>query len=184
MIYLFQSNVQLRTKDVQSLSKGIESMQMDRLYEHVPNTDADQSPPYRTEMSLVLSYSGNKSKYSTTQTPDKRLEGDVETPPPNLPHAMKLLPNKLTYNGSNEIFKQMPTDQSIIHTGNSVNEEISSNSQVEYINVRNSRNKENGEKHEFVNSDCATSHGSKNKETTKRNSNDSQESVRNISFQL
>lgn len=158
---------------------------MDRLYEHVPSTDADQSPPYRTEMSLVLSYSGNKSKYSTTQTPDKRLESEcVETLPPNLPHAMKLLPNKLT----NEIFKQMPTDQSNLHSENSVNEEMLSNSQVENINLKNSRNKENGGKHEFVNSDCAAANGSKDKETnlksTKRNSNDSQESVRKISFQL
>lgn len=56
------------------------------------SSDSDLSHPYRTEMSLVLSYNGNQSKYSTTNSNDSDIE-----PTLSLPSAMKLLPNQLVY---------------------------------------------------------------------------------------
>lgn len=121
--------------DIQGLSKGIETMQVQKTatYENVKEAkcstspESDQSHPYRTEMSLVLSYNGNKSTYTTNQNADKKHESDVETPPPNLPHAMKLLPNKLTYTGNNERFKpyNVPIpEHTNENTDNSANEKI------------------------------------------------------------
>lgn len=129
-------------RDIQGLSKGIETIQMQKnpTYENVKNgkkmknTDTDQPHPYRSEMSLVLSYTGNKSKYSTNQ--DKSQESDVDTLPSNLPEAMKLLPDKLKYAEKNEIFKQItqPTyadiEQVNVNTENSANEEMFTKSQV------------------------------------------------------
>lgn len=62
---------------------------------------SDHSHPYRTEMSLILSYNGNKSKYSTNKSTDKS-QSETDTPPPNLPQAMKLFPNKLLYTPNND----------------------------------------------------------------------------------
>lgn len=56
------------------------------------SSDSDLSHPYRTEMSLVLSYNGNQSKYSTANSNDSDIE-----PTLSLPSAMKLLPNRLVY---------------------------------------------------------------------------------------
>lgn len=56
------------------------------------SSDSDLSHPYRTEMSLVLSYNGNQSKYSTANLNDSDIE-----PTLSLPSAMKLLPNRLVY---------------------------------------------------------------------------------------
>lgn len=56
------------------------------------SSDSDPSHPYRTEMSLVLSYNGNQSKYSTVNSNDSDIE-----PTLSLPSAMKLLPNRLVY---------------------------------------------------------------------------------------
>lgn len=63
----------------------------------ISSDSSDHSHPYRTEMSLILSYNGNKSKYSTNKSTDKSQESETDTPPPNLPQAMKLFPNKLMY---------------------------------------------------------------------------------------
>lgn len=192
-----QASSQLEAKDIQGLSKGVESIQMksNQLYENVPSTDSDQTPPFRTEMSLVLSYNGNKSKYSTNQSPNKTQDSDTDTPPPNIPLAMKLLPNKLTYAGKPE-YKQIggssqEAEQSIVNVENSANEEILSKSQVNSMhdstdsNGKTSKINENalknGEKQEFgSNGDNAGSSGSKetNSKSKKRNSNDSLESVR------
>lgn len=126
-------SLQSTSTDIQGLSKGIESMNMqkNRIYENCKSAktpDIDQAHPYRTEMSLVLSYSGNKSKYYTTHNADK--ESDIETTPPNLPQAMKLFPPNLTYTGKSEIFNQSPAkmDQTTANTENSANEEILSKS--------------------------------------------------------
>lgn len=130
-------------KDIQGLSKGIETIQMQKnpTYENVKNgksiknADTDQPHPYRTEMSLVLSYTGNKSKYSTNQSADKLRESNVDISPTNLPEAMKLLPNKLNYVDKSEKFKQItqPTyadiEQVNINTENSANEEVFTKSQ-------------------------------------------------------
>lgn len=117
-------------------------MHKNQIYENVKsakNTESDQSHPYRTEMSLILSYNGNKSKYSTNQNVDKAQESDVDTPPPNVPQAMKLLPNKLPYAAKSEIFKQsfinpQHSEQGNVNIENSANEEILSKSQVSETN--------------------------------------------------
>ncbi|XP_055304780.1 uncharacterized protein LOC129569695 isoform X2 [Sitodiplosis mosellana] len=194
-----EASSQLEAKEIQGLSKGVESMQMqsNRLYENVTSTDSDQSPPFRSDLSLVLSYSGNKSKYSTTQNSEKTQDFDVDTPPPNVPLAMKLLPNKLTYAGKTE-FKPIgcssqEVEQSIANVENSANEEILSKSQVNSTyesnecNGKVTKTKEkvakNGEKHEDgTNGDSTSPSASKEKEansnskTKKRDSNDSQDS--------
>lgn len=110
----------------------------DRIYE---NSEAIKSNdhPYRTEMNLVLSYDGQKSKYSTSA--DKVHEGC--TPPPNVPAAMKLLPNKLAYasNAANKTDKDTDAadtkskeqEQSHVNSENDTNEEILTKSQVKFI---------------------------------------------------
>lgn len=97
----------------------------------ITSSDSDQSHPYRTEMSLVLSYNGNKSKYSTSQQCDKNQGSDMDTPPPNLPHAMRLFPNQLNYAGKNEPVKA-------IHTGldvKPINENTDNNSNEPLTNT-------------------------------------------------
>lgn len=134
-------------------------MQNSATYENVKrikNTtscDSDQQPPYRTEMSLVLSYNGNKSKYCTSQYSDKIQESDIDTPPPSLPHAMKLLPNKLTYAGNNELFKPIQNAQDLesgnAHMENSTNEHISTKSKdVKNEDKNGNEKKSNGRKNE------------------------------------
>ncbi|XP_031637143.1 uncharacterized protein LOC116349721 isoform X2 [Contarinia nasturtii] len=186
----------LALKDVQDISKGIETMQMqtNAVYENVTSSDSDQTPPYRTEMSLVLSYSGNKSKYSTTKNSDKKPDSDNDASPTNVPQAMKLLPNKLTY--TNEMLKQMPTNsqstnnlQEVLNTENSANEEILLKSQGNHVACsKTNEKKSNGNKHikeernivgdARVNVDSVLSNGSKEStsKSKQRNSNDSQES--------
>lgn len=161
---------------------------MQTLYENVPSTDSDQTPPYRTEMSLVLSYSGNKSKYTTTKNANKTQESDSDTPPPNIPVAMKLLPNKLTYAGKTE-YKQIGTtsqdaEQSIVNVENSANEEILSKFQTNPTQSSNGKvpkAKEKLAKNDEDNGVSTCAAGGKEKETKskskKRDSNDSQESV-------
>lgn len=109
-------------------------MHENQIYENVENaknSDSDQSHPYRTEMSLILSYNGNKSKYTSTKNASNSLESDVETPPPNVPQAMKLLPNKLPYAIKSELFKPSQlSEQGNVNIENSANEEILSKSQV------------------------------------------------------
>lgn len=96
--------------------------------------------PYRTEMNLVLSYDGQKSKYTTSPTmePDKAQE--PSTPPPNLPQAMKLLPNKLPYasaatskpiNEPDAIAKY--AEQNHVNNENSTNEIIHTKAQIKLI---------------------------------------------------
>lgn len=116
-------------------------MHKNQIYENVEsakNSDSDQSHPYRTEMSLILSYNGNKSKYTSTKNASNSLESDVETPPPNVPHAMKLLPNKLPYAIKSELFKPSQlSEQGNVNIENSANEEILSKSQVSPSCVNN-----------------------------------------------
>lgn len=120
-------------------------MQTNPCYENLQRTksiktaETDQSHPYRTEMSLVLSYNGNKSKYSTLQNLDKTHESDTDTPPPNLPHAMKLLPNKLTYTSKNEPFIQIP----IAHEITPINANESSVLTKSQTNLTNDHKKSN-----------------------------------------
>lgn len=179
-------------------------MQSNRIYENVTtakHTDADQSPPYRTEMSLVLSYSGNKSKYSTQQIAANVQEPVIHTPPPSLPRAMKLFPNKLAYAGKSDSFKSgIPVDveQKIVNTDNSANEEMQSKTQMGSVIERSesdasnkkpsARNNEqmtkNGDNPEPKKIDTGNSlSDDKQKETNstkiKRDSNESQESVSN-----
>lgn len=185
-------------KDVQGLSKGIETMQMqsNAVYENVTSSDSDQTPPYRTEMSLVLSYSGNKSKYSTTQNADKKLGSENDSPPTNFPHAMKLLPNKLTYTAQNEILK--PKNSQSTNTLNEVNQPTSNDPSKEELfssHVESAKNnvkcmeKLSGEKPVNEESNMVgearahvdSVHSNASKESTSksksRNSNESQESV-------
>lgn len=190
--YLFQAPSQLEAKDIRGLSKGVESIQMqsNQIYENVNSTDSDHSPPFRTDLSLVLSYSGNKSKYSTTQNGNKSQDSDVDTPPPTLPLAMKLLPNKLTYAGKTELRPTGGTsqeaDQSIVNVENSANEEILSKSQANSVHESNESNGKTSKSKEkaMKNGEGASSSGKKEKETNskskakKRDSNDSQDSVR------
>lgn len=195
-----QASSQLEAQDIQGLSKGVESIQMqsNQIYENVNSTDSDHSPPFRTDLSLVLSYSGNKSKYSTTQNGNKSQDSDVDTP--TMPIAMKLLPNKLTYAGKTELKpingSSQEVAQSIVNVENSANEEILSKSQVNSMhescenNAKTSKIKEkmvkNGQKRE--NGENASSSGKKEKETNskskskKRDSNDSQDSVKKNCF--
>lgn len=85
----------------------------------------EQSHPYRTEMSLILSYNGNKSKYSTNKlTTDKSQESETDTPPPNLPKAMKLFPNKLLYTTNNNNNSNDKATTNIGNESNSTNENI------------------------------------------------------------
>lgn len=171
-------------------------MQPNRIYENVTtakHTDADQSPPYRTEMSLVLSYSGNKSKYSTNVP--KAQDPEIHTPPPSLPRAMKLLPKKLAYAGKSDPFKSgIPSDaeQTIANADNSTNEELQSKTQViertesDASSKRPSRNSEkvatNSDNRELKKN--GSSNGltddklkEKNSKKINRDSNESQESV-------
>lgn len=130
------------SQDIQGLSRGLEMMHVQKCptYENIKrsksitSSDSDQPHPYRTEMSLVLSYNGNKSKYSTSQQAAKIQESDIDTPPPTLPHSMKLLPNKLNYAGNNESFKAVHTGLEVKpineNTDNSSNEPIMKKSQA------------------------------------------------------
>lgn len=132
--------------DIQGLSKGIESMKMhkNQIYENVKraeNTNSDQSHPYRTEMSLTLSYNGNKSKYSTNQNADRVQESEIDTPPANVPQAMKLLPNKLPYASKSEIFKQ-----SFINA---------QHSEQGHVNIENAGNEIGSSKSQFTQSDTS-----------------------------
>lgn len=167
------------------------------------SSDSDQQHPYRTEMSLVLSYNGNKSKYSTSQNSDKTQSSDIETPPPNLPHAMKLLPNKLTYTGKNDLFKPIDTSQvaekSNEHTENSANERVLTKSQAVSLELSNGNNKKangrkneksnskNDENHEPESNEDVTNansrrHDDSNSQLTVNESNDAQESVIVLTF--
>lgn len=159
--------------DIQGLSKGIETMQMQQknasnTYENVKcaksstsSDSSDQSHPYRTEMSLVLSYNGNKSKYSTNKSTDKSQESETDTPPPNLPQAMKLFPNKLMYipssssssgnNNNNELFKSTQSigqelDSANEIVDNSANEKSLTKSQTNLANDNGSANNRNADK--------------------------------------
>lgn len=185
--------------DIQGLSKSVESMQLqsspqlNRIYENVTtskHTASDQSPPYRTEMSLVLSYDGNKSKYSTSQNSTKS-QGSDQSPPPSIPKAMKLLPNKLQYAGKSDLFKSTtsgsPEVEQSINVENTANEEILSKSAVNSVaesNDSNSSKKNSPGKTEKVTKNGESKvNGGNNEENNKktyRNSNDSQESVRKI----
>lgn len=66
-------------------------------------SDPDLLHPYRTEMSLVLSYNGSQSKYSTATSNYSNIE-----PTPSLPSAMKLLPNRLLYTTSSNRSEDKP----------------------------------------------------------------------------
>lgn len=70
------------------------------------SSDSDLSHPYRSEMSLVLSYNGNQSKYSTANTNDSDIEPSL-----SLPSAMKLLPNRLVYTTAKNRLENDPEPQ-------------------------------------------------------------------------
>lgn len=96
--------------------------------------------PYRTEMSLVLSYDGQKSKYTSSPTPEPDKAQEPGTPPPNLPQAMKLLPNKLAYASTAAHKPDNETDghakcaeQIHVNNENSANETIHTNAQIKLI---------------------------------------------------
>lgn len=115
--------------DIHDLSKGIETMQMqtNQIYE---NIDVDEHP-YRTEMSLVLSYNGNKVKYKSHDSDKLSDCTDIETPPPNIPQAMALLPNKLPYAATKMIANQneFGDGEHFLNTENNANENLYAKSQ-------------------------------------------------------
>lgn len=174
--------------------------QSNRIYENVTtekHTDADQSPPFRTEMSLVLSYDGNKSKYSTNRNSTKQQESDQsQTPPPCVPMAMKLLPKKLPYTGQSDLIKRsagssQEVEQSI-NVENSANEELLSktrvNSVAESTESNGSKKKSSGKSEKTSKTGEIKANGGSNNSSEERakqkhrDSNDSQESVRKIRF--
>lgn len=154
-------------------------MHKNQIYENVKsakNTNSDQSHPYRTEMSLTLSYNGNKSKYSTNQNADRMQEPEIDTPPANVPQAMKLLPNKLPYASKSEIFKQsfinaQHSDQGQVNIENSSNEICSSKSQVTQSDTnntaQNTHKSENNveQNHELLVKDTVNRKSTANEET-------------------
>lgn len=71
-----------------------------RIYEDIRTNESQQ--PYRTEMSVVLSYDGNQKNAIEKQQSSAIAHGDncnagPDTPTQTLPRAMKLLPNTLPY---------------------------------------------------------------------------------------
>lgn len=175
-------------------------MQKNPMYENVKsvkNSDSDQPHPYRTEMSLILSYNGNKSKYSTTKNIDKAQESDIETPPPNVPQAMKLLPNQLPYATKNDLLKDKlmnspMSEQGNVNIENSANEQILSKSQVTQSGTGNTvQSPEYGKtKNVTLNTEIITKNGkhkeavpggdTNNPNTDRRESNEQQKSVRDL----
>lgn len=90
--------------DIEDLSKGIEHMQFhnNRIYEG--NRGDEMQPPFRTEMSVILSYDGTQKKLVEKQQAvlvpraDNNIATDgPDTPTQTLPRAMKLLPPTLPY---------------------------------------------------------------------------------------
>lgn len=109
--------------------------QTDRVYR---NSETIKGPdhPYRTEMSLVLSYDGQKSKYTTSSDLEKAQE--TGTPPPSVPHAMKLLPNKLPYASATATKSDNETNvidspRNDANNENDTNEKLLTKSQVKLI---------------------------------------------------
>lgn len=106
--------------------------------DRVHKNDAIKGPdhPYRTEMSLVLSYDGQKSKYTTSSDLEKAQE--IGTPPPNVPQAMKLLPNKLPYasttaSKSDIEINAIDSPRNDANNENDTNEKLLTKSQVKLI---------------------------------------------------
>lgn len=112
-------------------------LQKNQIYESVDGTksnDSEQMHPFRSEMSLVLSYSGNKSKYTTAKDSDKTNDSDVDcTPPPKLPSAMELFPNKLAYGATRDRYG---TEHNIEMPNNDAPKEVNKNA----INKENNTN--------------------------------------------
>lgn len=89
--------------DIEDLSKDIEQMQFhhNEIYDGSDAiVDTYNEQPYRTEMNLILSYDGHQSKFTEKSQHQNSFVSESEntdTPPPNVPHAMELLPNTLPY---------------------------------------------------------------------------------------
>lgn len=137
-VYQQKNEGQDKIHDVHGLTKGIEDIQLqnNKLYENmdaINRNDSDHS--FRTEMNLVLSYNGNKSKYTTQnkQELDKTQDSDIDTPPPNFPQAMKLFPNKLAYTVKNGIVKtdsEATSTKSEYHSKDNVDSENNTNEKL------------------------------------------------------
>lgn len=84
--------------DIEDLSKDLEHMQFhnNRIYEGGSRADEGHQP-FRTEMSVVLSYDGNQKKAKALVSQSNTATDGTDTPTQTLPRAMKLLPNTLPY---------------------------------------------------------------------------------------
>lgn len=179
-------------------------IQTNPIYQNIDaSTDSNaEEHPYRTEMSLVLSYNGNKSKYKSHDSDKTSDVTDIDTPPPSIPQAMALLPSKLTYAmkcddrtapaAAITITKTSPSPTEAIdtecniNTENHANEEIYTKSQVKHVSRSNSNGKhadatttkaQSATKKLPVNGESSTDNGKSQNEikaTESRTANDSE----------